>query len=101
MRSLKATPGGSSSKAKKSYYLHDVMEFVIPYVKPVKHSQDFGNVNRDTKRLEPMGSSDREQTFMNYIAKKHKAAETVIENLRKMILLPDVENLSDNNMRQL
>ncbi|XP_036326814.1 uncharacterized protein LOC118739542 isoform X2 [Rhagoletis pomonella] len=37
VRSLKPSPSGSSSKAKKPYYLHDIMSFVLPYVKPVQH----------------------------------------------------------------
>lgn len=51
VRSLKPTPSGSSSKAKKPYYLHDVMQFVLPYVKPVQHSQNTGNISPDTEAM--------------------------------------------------
>ncbi|XP_017480930.1 PREDICTED: uncharacterized protein LOC108370170 [Rhagoletis zephyria] len=44
VRSLKPPPSGSSSKIKKKYYLHEVMQFVLPYVKPVQHAEQTGNI---------------------------------------------------------
>ncbi|XP_017492051.1 PREDICTED: uncharacterized protein LOC108380189 [Rhagoletis zephyria] len=38
VRSLKAPPSGSGAKAKKPYYLHDSLQFVLQYIRPVKHS---------------------------------------------------------------
>ncbi|XP_043258307.1 uncharacterized protein LOC122400747 [Colletes gigas] len=43
VRSLKAIPSGSRAKQKKPYYLHDIMQFLLPFVKPVIHAQDSGN----------------------------------------------------------
>lgn len=44
VRSLKPSPSGSSSSQKKKYYLNDLMGFVLPYVKPVQHVQQTGNI---------------------------------------------------------
>ncbi|XP_067648047.1 uncharacterized protein [Eurosta solidaginis] len=44
VRSLKPSPSGYSTKAKRRYYLHDIMQFVLPYVKPVHHSENTSNI---------------------------------------------------------
>ncbi|XP_044756990.1 uncharacterized protein LOC123315387 [Coccinella septempunctata] len=43
VRSLKPLPLGSTSKTKKLYYLHDAMQFVLPYVRPIQQSQNTSN----------------------------------------------------------
>lgn len=42
VRSLKSPPSESSAMAKKPYYLHDLMQFVLPYVRAVHHSEKTG-----------------------------------------------------------
>lgn len=42
LRSMKIPPSGS--KPKKPYYLKDVLEFILPYVKPLNESQKPGNI---------------------------------------------------------
>ena len=44
VRSLKPTPNGSSTKQKKLYYLHDELQFVLPFVKATLHTSEPGNV---------------------------------------------------------
>ncbi|XP_012148670.1 uncharacterized protein LOC105663580 isoform X2 [Megachile rotundata] len=43
VRSLKLAASGSSTRQKKPYYLHDVMQFVLPFVKPASHTRISGN----------------------------------------------------------
>ncbi|KAJ8892134.1 hypothetical protein PR048_004714 [Dryococelus australis] len=38
VRFLKTPQSGSSAKAKKPFYLNYIMQFVLPYVRPVQHS---------------------------------------------------------------
>nr|CAI5847922.1 unnamed protein product [Callosobruchus analis] len=44
VRSLKPTPSGSSTKQKKLYYLDEELQFVLPFVKPVVHTNEPGNI---------------------------------------------------------
>lgn len=44
VRSLKPTPSGSSTKQKKLYYLHDELQFVLPFVKATIHTGEPGNI---------------------------------------------------------
>nr|CAI5835870.1 unnamed protein product [Callosobruchus analis] len=38
------SPSGSSTKQKKLYYLHEELQFVLPFVKPVVHTNEPGNI---------------------------------------------------------
>ncbi|KAG8238879.1 hypothetical protein J437_LFUL018440, partial [Ladona fulva] len=44
LQSLKPGPSGSSAKHKKLYYLHDIMQFKVPYLWPITHAKDTGNL---------------------------------------------------------
>ncbi|KAL0879267.1 hypothetical protein ABMA27_003047 [Loxostege sticticalis] len=44
VRSLKPTPSGSSTKQKKLYYLHEELQFLLPFVKAVVHTNEPGNI---------------------------------------------------------
>lgn len=43
VRSLKLAASGSSTRQKKPYYLHDVMQFVLPFVKPASNTRISGS----------------------------------------------------------
>ncbi|KAL1489755.1 hypothetical protein ABEB36_013690 [Hypothenemus hampei] len=133
-------PSGSSAKAKKPYYLHDVMKFVLPYVRPVQHSENTGNISQvdlntnlpqsneydslfndndleknieqnvnETTERQPKctqerlrnENSDVDNAILQYVNEKRK--NKAIKDDRKMFLLsllPDIENLSERNLRQ-
>lgn len=137
MRSLKPTPSGSSTKQKKLYYLHDELQFLLPFVKAIVHTNEPGNIpeppeentdelsfttdkvpctQRPTDTLETPSSgtdesnsfkkpkirkvtNEADKAFVDWIKKK----ETKTDSPRKMFLLsllPDIENLSEEQMRK-
>lgn len=137
VRSLKPTPSGSSTKQKKLYYLHEELQFLLPFVKSIVHTNEPGNIpippkentdesssttdevpctQKPTDTLEtPSSRSDEsnsfkkpkirkvtneaDKAFVDWIKKK----ETKTDSARKMFLLsllPDVENLSEEQMRK-
>ncbi|XP_072399864.1 uncharacterized protein [Diabrotica undecimpunctata] len=49
VRHMKSAPSGSSAKSKKPYYLTDVMQFTLPYVK-VLNSATSGNLPRRAEK---------------------------------------------------
>lgn len=55
VRSLKPPPSGSSAKMKKPYYLHDYVQFILPYVKPTNTIENPGNIEHPA---EPSKSPD-------------------------------------------
>lgn len=57
VRNMKPAPSGSSSKAKKPYYLNEYLQFLLPYVKPNTDITNPGNL--------PSPTSDNEITFEN------------------------------------
>ncbi|CAH2004942.1 unnamed protein product [Acanthoscelides obtectus] len=142
-------PSGSAAKSRKPYYLHDEMQFVIPFVKPTNNEKEPGNIPScyssqstanspnevDTRSMlindvETQHSPTNEErlnatqppkkkarhynnavnsTFVQYMAAKKKHMEKSMQrantdNPRRMFLLsllPDIENLSNDNMRLL
>nr|XP_034194546.1 uncharacterized protein LOC117610825 [Osmia lignaria] len=108
VRSLKQPPSESSAKQKKQYYLHDVMQFVLPYVKPVAHTVTTGNLpnpSHDNKLMDEINEikpcdNEVDKAFVNYLQEKKKPNN---EDHRKMFLvslLPEVNKLSDEQMRE-
>lgn len=139
VRSLKPTPSGSSTKQKKLYYLHEELQFVLPFVKAIVHTDEPGNIpvppEVNTENIESNSTTDEvpctqattntletpssgsvdsntfkkpkirkvtneaDKAFVDWIKKK----EIKTDSARKMFLLsllPDVENLSEEQMRK-
>ncbi|KAF5279264.1 hypothetical protein FQR65_LT15449 [Abscondita terminalis] len=137
VRSL--TSSGSSTKQKKLYYLHEELQFVLPFMKAIIHTGEPGNIpllsEVDTENIESNSSTDEvpcassstntletpssgsvesntfkkpkirkvtneaDKAFVEWIKKK----ESKTDSARKMFLLsllPDVENLSEEQMRK-
>lgn len=69
VRSLKPSPSGSSSKAKKPYYLHDIMRFVLPYVRPVQHLENTGNISLSDTEIMTQPDEDESQSTKNVFEK--------------------------------
>ncbi|XP_036320011.1 uncharacterized protein LOC118734394, partial [Rhagoletis pomonella] len=87
VRSLKEPPSGSSAKAKKPYYLHDILQFMLPYVRTVQHSEK-NNSNillSDMDISTEIEETDTEQNTSNSVfqpAKRNLPTECT-SNLRK------------------
>ncbi|XP_068203957.1 uncharacterized protein [Palaemon carinicauda] len=61
VRSLRAKlPSGSGSRAKKPYYLHDELQFLMPYIKPNAHSAASSNVTLNSDHIQ-----EEEETELN------------------------------------
>ncbi|CAG4961078.1 unnamed protein product [Colias eurytheme] len=62
VRSLKPTPSGSSTKQKKLYYLHEELQFVLPFVKAIVHTDEPGNIpvppEVNTENIESNSTTD-------------------------------------------
>ncbi|XP_031836169.1 uncharacterized protein LOC116428548 [Nomia melanderi] len=83
VRSLKPAQSGSTTRKRKRYYLHDIMQFVLPYVKPVAHIQDFDNFPPPQTILAPTIPSPSISPTDMYQETKQEQAETedIIQNL--------------------
>ncbi|XP_050500151.1 uncharacterized protein LOC126880369 [Diabrotica virgifera virgifera] len=89
VRSLKPSPSGSSAKAKKPYYLHDVMQFVLPYIRPVQHLENTGNISLpDTAVLTQPDEDESSQVLPNENIPENNTEEnnntSVIESSKRV-----------------
>ncbi|XP_045763031.1 uncharacterized protein LOC123865875 [Maniola jurtina] len=126
VRSLKLCADGSSKKQKKLYYLHNELQFILPYIKTNIHTEEAGNSSpQDASREEayspfeeesviiPEGVSSPAAVLNAFKKAKYRKIETEVDWLkerefnkddtRKMFLfslLSDVETLSDEQMRE-
>ncbi|XP_076655286.1 uncharacterized protein LOC143360381 [Halictus rubicundus] len=130
VRSLKPAASGSSAKQRRQYYLHDVMQFVLPFVKPITHIEKCGKIptppneeiqqtedrddtttdttddmdreiqNENTSRRKKLKFNEMDEMFIKYLERKTKNST---EDHRKMFLLsllPDLHKLTDSEMRE-
>ncbi|XP_036339875.1 uncharacterized protein LOC118749194 [Rhagoletis pomonella] len=90
VRSLKPSPSGSSAKAKKPYYFRDILEFVLPYVRPVQHLEHTANFEikeSDVHHYEEVETTeDVDHGDINVVAEKRNhafATPLCVENNKK------------------
>ncbi|XP_017484552.1 PREDICTED: uncharacterized protein LOC108373203 [Rhagoletis zephyria] len=86
VRSLKPCPSGSFSKAKKPYYLHDIMSFVLPYVKHVQHSETTSNFilpDSDVHRYEDMECTENDEFNCDVMPQTSKHSQDTPSSVEK------------------
>ncbi|XP_071051653.1 uncharacterized protein [Onthophagus taurus] len=66
VRSLKPPASGSSAKSKKPYYLHDIMQFVLPYVRPIQHLEKTGNISLEESEIVTETDEDNPEPQLSY-----------------------------------
>ncbi|XP_076302142.1 uncharacterized protein LOC143220367 [Lasioglossum baleicum] len=71
VRSLKPGASGSSAKQRRQYYLHDIMQFVLPFVKPTMHVENCGNILPPPIE-EISGTEERDDSFIETVAEVHQ-----------------------------
>ncbi|KAJ8714571.1 hypothetical protein PYW07_002796 [Mythimna separata] len=125
LRSLRLNPDGTG---KRKYYLHDEMEFVLPYIRSSKlhetvlqqidvetdeEMNGFHDQDKDTPPLqiqyqeiempEPSRKKSRaSNNFIKYLQQRPNSNNEVVDDSRKMFLLsllPEVNALSECQMR--
>ncbi|KAL0829622.1 hypothetical protein ABMA28_003128 [Loxostege sticticalis] len=90
VRSLKPTPSGSSTKQKKLYYLHEELQFLLPFVRAVVV------ISKTKKSIKPV-NNEADKAFVVWL----KTKENKKDDPRKIFLLsllPDVQSLTDEQM---
>ena len=102
VRSLKTKcASGSSAKAKRNYYLADYLQFIVPYIKPVNHTRETGNLpnsENDCHSEELTQESPPEDEICNEIDEASQIHETIVRKRSQQI--PEPPQLHEPKLRK-